>query len=213
LTQETFALRPIGILSLFAATFICANLATAQGIDVYGGAGTATADSNGVPTDTFGDGTIYIPPKMGGAFLKFGGTFMFTPHFGAGAETSFRASQGDYAGLKYKPTFYEFNGVYHPIAGGRVVPEFQAGLGGVNLKFYYTQQYCDIFAGCQSSNSYLESSNHFQVHFSAGVKFYVKNGFYVKPQVDAHWVNNFFQFGSSWVPEYGGVIGYTFGGH
>jgi hypothetical protein len=41
------------------------------------------------------------------------------------------------------------------------VPEFQAGLGGVNLKFYYSQQYCDIFAGCSTSNSYLESSNHF----------------------------------------------------
>jgi hypothetical protein len=150
---------------------------------------------------------------MGGLFLKFGGTFMFTPHLGAGVETSFRASQGSYAGLTYRPTFYDFNGVYHPVVGKRVVPEFQAGLGAVNLKYYYSQQYCDTFVGCSTTNSVLESTNLFQVHFSGGVKFYLKDGFFVKPQVDVHWVHNFFQFGSDWVPEYGGAIGYTFGQH
>jgi hypothetical protein len=131
-----------------------------------------------------------------------GGDLMFMPHFGVGAESSFRMSQGAYAGLKYRPTFYDFNGIWQPFSGSkRIVPEFQAGLGGVNLKFYYSQQYCDIFAGCSTSNSYLESSNHFQLHLSAGVKFYVTHSFFIRPQVDAHWVNNFFQFGSSWVPE------------
>ena len=199
---------------ILASSLACAPLAFAQnGIDVFAGAGTAIADSTGIPIDTFGTGTLYPTPKMGGLFLKFGGTLMLTPHFGAGAEASVRATQGPYAGLKYRPTFYDFNGVYHPVVGRRVVPEFQAGLGAVNLKFYYTQQYCDTFVGCSNSNSYLESSNHFQVHFSGGVKFYVKNAFYIKPQVDVHWVNNFFQFGSSWVPEYGAVLGYTFGQH
>lgn len=95
----------------------------------------------------------------------------------------------------------------------RIVPEFQAGLGGVNLKFYTNQQYCDAFAGCSSSNSYLESSNHLQVHLSAGVRLYLKDSLYIHPQADLHWVNNFFQFGSSWVPEYGVAVGYTFGRH
>jgi hypothetical protein len=169
--------------------------------------------SNGVPTDTFGDGTIYYPPRMGGLFMSVGGDFMFTPHLGAGVETSFRTSQGSYAGLSYRPTFYDFNGVYHPIAANnrRVVPEFQAGIGGVNLKYYYNQQYCDTFVGCSSSNSYLESSTHFQVHMMAGVNFYVKGGVFIRPQVDIRYVPNFFQFGSNWVPEYSGVIGYSFG--
>ena len=78
---------------------------------------------------------------------------MFSPHLGVGVESSFRAKQGDYAGLKYKPNFYDFNAVWHPFTTvHRVVPELQAGLGGVNTKFYYTQQYCDQFAGCSSSN-------------------------------------------------------------
>lgn len=190
-----------------------AGLASAQrGVDAYFGLGTASAPSSGVASDTFGDGNIYFPPRMGGLFGTVGGDLMFMPHFGVGAETSFRMSQGSYAGLKYRPTFYDFNGIWQPLSGSsRIVPEFQAGLGGANLKFYYTQQYCDIFAGCSTSNSYLESSNHFQVHLSAGVKFYVTHSVFVRPQIDAHWVHNFFQFGSSWVPEYGAAVGYSFG--
>jgi hypothetical protein len=91
------------------------------------------------------------------------------------------------------------------------VPEFQAGLGGANLRFYQNQSFCDSFGGCSTSNSYLESSNHFQLHFSGGVRFYVKDGFFIRPQIDGRYINNFFQFGSNWVPEYSMAIGYTFG--
>lgn len=192
--------------------FLSANFAAAQSVDAYFGFGTAMASSNNVPTDTFADGVIYYPPRMGGSFLYFGGDFMFSPHLGVGVETSFRTTQGSYAGLNYKPTFYDFNAVYHPMGGNkRIVPELQAGIGGVNLKFYYNQQYCDTFAGCSTSNTYLESSNHFQVHLMAGINFYVKGGFFVRPQVDIRYVNNFFQFGTNWVPEYGAVVGYSFG--
>lgn len=197
---------------LLTACFAGANWAAAQSIDAYFGVGTARAPSNGVPIDTFGTGTLYTPPALDGTFLKFGGTFMFSPHLGVGVESSFRAKQGDYAGLKYKPNFYDFNAVWHPFTTvHRVVPELQAGLGGVNTKFYYTQQYCDQFAGCSSSNSYLESSNHFQVHFAGGIRFYLNDYIFIRPQVDVHWVHNFFQFGRDWVPEYGAAVGYTFG--
>jgi hypothetical protein len=93
------------------------------------------------------------------------------------------------------------------------VPEIQGGVGGVNMRFYYNSQYCDQFAGCSSSNSYLESSNHFDVHFAAGVRFYVKNGIFVEPRVDLRYIHNFFQFGSDLVPEYTVNVGYTFGRH
>jgi Outer membrane protein beta-barrel domain len=180
--------------------------------DVFFGVGTASASSNGQSIDTFGDGTLYGTPRLGGAFGKVGADLMITPHFGISGETDFRFSQGSYAGLTYRPLLYDFNGVWLPTGNRlkRVVPELQAGLGGVNMKFYYPSSYCDAFAGCSSSNQYIESSNHFQVHLEAGVRFYVTNHLFVRPQVDAHWVNNFFQFGSHWVPEYGASIGWTF---
>jgi hypothetical protein len=152
---------------------------------------------------------------MGGAFGKAGADFMLTPYFGIGGEADFRFSQGAYAGLTYRPTFYDFNAIWMPTAHHvkRVVPELQAGLGGVNLRFYQSNGYCDPFAGCSNNNFFVESSNHFQVHMEAGVRFYVTPHIFLRPQVDARWVNNFFQFGSDWVPEYGASVGWSFGEH
>jgi hypothetical protein len=190
--------------------------ASAQaGVDVFAGVGTTILDSSGQSIDTFNTGSPFTTPRMGGTFGKFGGDFMVTPHFGLGAETDFRFSQGAYAGLNYRPLFYDFNGIWLPTAHRlkRVVPELQAGLGGVNLKFYFPQSSCNSFTGCSSSNSFIDSSNHFQVHLEAGVRFYVTSHLFVRPQVDAHYVNNFFQFGSNWVPQYGASVGWSFGEH
>ena len=191
--------------------FGSARLAKAQSATVYFGLGTARDSSNGQPIDTFGDGTLYSTPRMAGLFETIGGDFMFRPQLGVGFETSFQ-SQRNYAGLNYRPLFYDVNAIYEPIPNSHsIVPEFQAGLGGANLRFYLNQNFCDSFGGCSNSNLFLESSNHLQLHFSGGVRFYVKDGFFVRPQIDGRYINNFFQFGSNWVPEYSMSIGYTFG--
>ena len=205
-----YSTRAFAVLAILL--FGSLHMAKAQSASVYFGLGTARDSSNGQPIDTFGDGTLFSTPRMGGLFETIGGDVMFKPSFGVGFETSFQ-SQRNYAGLNYRPLFYDVNAIYAPVIGQRkIVPEFQAGLGAVNLRFYENQSYCDSFGGCSSQNYYLESSNHFQLHLAGGVRFYVKGGIFVKPQVDVHWVNNFFQFGSSWVPQYSMAIGYTFGG-
>ena len=180
--------------------------------DVFFGVGTATASSNGQSIDTFGDGNLYNTPKLTGAFGKVGADFMITPHFGVNGEYDFRFSQGAYAGLNYRPSFYDFNGVWMPTFGHfkRIAPEFQAGLGGVNTKFYESSSSCDSFVGCSSSNQFVESSNHFQFHMEAGLRVYVTSHLFIRPQIDAHWINNNFQFGSDWVPEYGASLGWSF---
>ncbi len=195
-------------------------LSNAQsGLDVYFGVGTMTNSSNGTSVDTFNTGNVgpantpgfYNTPKLTGAFGKAGADFMLTPHFGFGGEADFRFSQGDYAGLNYRPTFYDFYGIWQPFHRGRVIPEFVGGLGAANLKYYYPSSYCDAFAGCSSSNTYLESSNHFQVRMGVGVAIYATQHVFIRPAVDAHYVNNFYQFGSNWVPEYSVALGYRFG--
>jgi hypothetical protein len=198
-------------LSLFFFASL-ASLAHAQSFDVYFGLGTAQDSAATLSSDTFGTGTTYGGTRMGGLFGTYGADFLFSNHFGVGAESSFRFSQGDYAGLNYRPTFYDFNGIWLPLgAKKRIVPEVQAGLGGANLSYYYSSTYCDQFVGCSTSHQFLESSHHFQAHFGAGVRIYTVGGLYVRPQVDVHWVDNFYQFGSNWVPEYSAVIGYSFG--
>jgi hypothetical protein len=197
---------------LFVLLFGGVKFANAQSGDVYFGLGTSTDNSSAQTIDTFGDGNLYSTPKMTGLFGSFGADYMLRPTLGIGGEFSERFAQGSYAGLNYRPEFYDFNAIWMPISNSKkVVPEFQAGVGGVNLKFYYNQQFCDEFAGCSTSDTYLESSNHFQVHASAGLRFYVKGGLFIRPQVDGRYINHFFQFGSDWVPEYSVAMGYTFG--
>jgi outer membrane protein W len=202
---------PLAVVLCVGATFANAQAS----IDVFAGVGTAMDSSSNQRIDTFGIGVPFTTPSMAGSFGKFGADVMFKPWLGIGAETDFRFSQGAYAGLNYRPLFYDFNVIWMPTAHRfkRVVPELQAGIGGTKISFYENQSYCDAFAGCSSSNTQVESSNHFQTHLEAGVRFYATQHLFIRPQVDAHYVNNFFQFGSNWVPEYGASLGWTFGEH
>jgi len=204
-----FSLLAVGL------SLITVSANAQAGLDAFFGVGTASAPSSGQVIDTYQDGTLYGTPKLGGAFGKAGMDILFSPHFGINGETDWRFSQGGYAGLTYRPTFYDFNAVWLPFGDRfkRVVPELEGGLGGVNLKFYYPSSYCDAFVGCSTSNIYIESSNHFQLHMAAGIRFYVTSHIFIRPQIDAHWVNNFYQFGSNWVPEYGASICWSFGSH
>jgi hypothetical protein len=141
---------------------------------------------------------------------------MWKPQLGFGGEYSWRLSQGPFApqeDVTYRPAFYDFNVIWHPIGkGSRVVPEIQGGVGGVNIKFYETESGClSGSIACSTLSEYFASSNHFQVHFSGGIRLYVKGNLYIRPQVDLRYVTNFVEFGSGFVPEYSAVIGYTFG--
>jgi len=200
-------------LSLALALCVASGVAHAQNVDVFFGVGTATAPTSNTLIDPFDTGNPYTTPRMGGTFGKAGADFFFTPQFGIGAETDFRFSQGAYAGLTYRPTFYDFNGFWKPLAGKskRIQPVIQVGLGGMNLKFFESNSACDVLAGCSTATQYLESSNHLQVHMAAGLRLYATNHLFIQPQVDAHYVPNLFQFGSDWVPEYGASLGWSFG--
>jgi len=184
----------------------------AQQGNFYIGLGTAQDSSNGQAIDTFGTGNFLGTPKLTGLFMDAGGEFLLTPHFGAGAEINWRAGQGNYAGLNYRPIFYDFNGIWQPVKAKRFVPEFQAGIGGVAVNFNENTTLCDQFAGCNTFNLGSERSDHFQVHFGVAARIYATPHIFFRPAVDAHWVNNFFQFGSNWVPEYTMSVGYSIGG-
>ncbi len=165
LTSKTLAVC-FGVLA--GAPFMVAQTPQAN---VYFGLGTATADSNGQAIDTFGTGNYVNTPKINGLFLNLGGSMMLTPHWGAGAEVNWRAGAGDYAGLNYRPIFYDFNGVWQPIKTSRFVPEIQGGIGGVAVRFTENQTACDAFVGCQTYNLGSESSSHFQAHASVAAAF------------------------------------------
>ncbi|MGH9563808.1 MAG: hypothetical protein ACRD3S_20330, partial [Terracidiphilus sp.] len=197
---------------LFCLLFVSAGAVSAQSASLYYAGGTATDSSSG-PLNTLGAGVTFNTPKMGGFFETIGGDVIFRHKIGVGAEISFRNSRGPYAGIEYRPSFYDVNAVYYPLSNlHRIAPEIQGGVGRSKLAFYYAPQFCVIAPqGCGSSTGQISTVNHPELHFSGGVRFYVWRNAFVRPQVDIRWVKDFADFGSSWVPEYSLAVGYTFG--
>lgn len=208
----TVVVMKLHLVFLSGSLLILGTVSACAQVNVAVGVGTATAPSSNQSIDTFGTGTPFNTPSLNGAFGKISGGANIKPWLGVGAEYSFRFAQAPYAGLNYRPSFYDVNAVFTPsVHSKRIQPEFQAGLGAMNLRYYENQSACDNFAGCSSSNTFVESSNHFQLHGLAGVRFYVTEHVFVRPEVEVHWVKNLFQFGSNVVPQYGVSLGYSFG--
>jgi hypothetical protein len=188
------------------------TFASAQTASAYFAGGTAIESSAG-PVNTLGAGTLYESPRMGGLFGTIGGDFKLSRRFGVGAEMSFRKDRGAYAGLEYRPVFYDINVVYKPLSiARRFTPEIQAGYGRANLKLYYTPQICyQLPQGCLGTNAEASSTSDYQLHLALGLRFYAYKGLFVRPQVDVRRVQNNFSsyFGSPWVSQYTVAVGYT----
>jgi len=185
---------------------ICATIASAQRADVYFAMGTARDDAI---EDWIDSVPGLAPGAIDGLFGTIGGGYMFNDTLGLGGEASFRFAQGDYAGYGYRPVFYDFNGILTPTLGSdRVMAEFQGGIGGLSLRVYGGEEYCDYYTG-QCTN-YLGSVNHFQVHASAGLRIYVTDSVFIRPQFDYRYVPNLNEeFKSNSVFQYTVAIGFS----
>jgi hypothetical protein len=205
-----FIARRVTLCFLFLLVF--SKVAVAQSGSVYLAGGSATDSSSG-PLNTLGAGVTLNTPSMGGFFGTVGGDVIFRHRIGAGAEYSFRKDRGPYAGLAYRPVFYDVNAVYYPLLneGRRFIPELQGGVGRSKLIFYDTPSFCMIAPqGCPSTNAQIETLNHLQLHFSGGLRVSIWKGLFVRPQVDVRWIHDFTDFGRPVVVEYTFAVGYTF---
>jgi outer membrane protein with beta-barrel domain len=199
-------------LLLLSSPLLLVQAAAAQsGFDVNMGFGSAHAKSSGDVFETFGDGVLYRTPSLNGFFLGFGGNLMLYKHLGFGAQVKMQPYRPDYAGLKSRTTFYDFNAIYQPFASSRASMQLQGGIGGTNMRFYLADTGCNGFTGCRSYTQFVDSSNHFQVHGGVGVQVFLTDRVFIRPQLDVHYVHNFFQFGTDFVPSAMVWVGYSFG--
>jgi hypothetical protein len=197
-------------IALASVLFICTAFAHAQGFDVYFGLGTARDGSTNQLVDLLGTGDPMLTTALGGIFGTIGGGVMIKPSLGVGGQVSFRFAQGDYANTGYRPIFYDFDGIWTPSLGTkRIVPEFQGGLGGVNMRFYGGTQYYDYNTGRYTN--FAGSINHFQLHAEAGLRIYIKDHIFLRPTLDYHWVRNFNEFDSDSAFRYSIAIGFSTG--
>ncbi len=208
----------------------CAPLARAQGsFDLALGFGTqhAKATGTGIDANTFEpcqssstDTSCQATPALGGLFMGFEGDAMLNKHMGFAGELNFQPTKGNYGPIQARELFYDFNALYAPINRKNVQFRIEGGVGGAHFGTSYTSSSCVGSAVCQSQTVSAGSSSHFQVHVGAGVQFYVKDHFFIRPQFDFREVpglsgtygsNSVYQYGSNQVLGFSVWVGYNFG--
>ncbi len=194
--------------------FLLATSAHAQQFDVAFGVGTVGGQpaSDGQPIDPI---TGAVPDHLnqsinGGGYPAFSGDFLFKKWFGVGAEVAWRGHQTfDEFQQPYRPILYDFNAIAAPYLSKRVQVEGQGGIGWESIRFYTPFLNCSGGAfGGQCTN--FVSSNHFLVHAGGGIRFYVTNGFFIRPEGHIYFVRNNVEFSGPRVTRYGVSIGYAF---
>ncbi len=219
----------------FVLLLACAPLARAQGsFDLALGFGTqhAKATGSGIESNinssnflgsclpSSGDTTCEATPALGGLFMGFEGDAMLNKHMGFGGELNFQPTKGNYGPIQSRELFYDFDALYAPINRKNVQFRIEAGVGGAHFGTSYTQSSCVGSAVCESQTQSVGSSSHFQVHVGAGVQFYVKDHFFIRPQFDFREVpglsgtygsTSTYQYGSNQVIGFTVWVGYNFG--
>jgi hypothetical protein len=185
------------LLVVFALILSLGSPAHAQQFDLSFGVSGLTGPSSTATLQTVG----------GGAYPTFGLDFLFYHNLGVGFNASFRASQNLYQGFQpFRPFFYDVDAVYGPPLGKRAQAELSAGIGAESIRFYTPFLTCGTFTGCTN----FVSSNHFLGQFGAGLRLYVTNRVFIRPEAHLYLVRNNFEFSGSRATRYGVSIGYSF---
>jgi hypothetical protein len=196
-------MRRSSLLLVVLGLFALVSAGGAQQLDAAFGVTTVTAPSNQALTSS-----NFFPQSIGGgAFPAFSADYLWKNNLGIQGEVAWRGKMNVYGGYQpFRPILYDFNAMYAPYLGKKVELELLAGIGSQSTRFY-TPYYNCSFYGCSD----YSSSNHFMGHVGGGIRFYVWNRLFVRPEAHAYFVHNNFEFNSSHEQRYGVSIGYSFG--
>ncbi len=199
-------MRTLALLTPVLAILFFIQFASAQQGDVSFGGGTLLSSG----TTACGAGSCVIPEK-GSFYPTISADVIFHNRIGFNFETTWRASQGNYAGFgqPYRPIIVDFNAVYQPRLSKKVGLDLMAGGGFQSTRFYGYQptSSCVYFGACYTS------SDHFLTDVGGGLRYYVWGHVFVRPEAHYyHIVNNTDAFTGSNVFRVGASIGYTIGG-
>ncbi len=178
----------------------------AQDVDVSFGASTLLSGK----TTTNSDGS-FNQTMGGGTFLNAGVNYMIKHNLGAGFDINWRASQNTYtviAGdtVPFRPILVSFNAIYTRKVTKKIQPELIAGIGFSNTHFY-TGETCN-YIYCSN----YTSSNHFMGDFGGGLRIYVHEGVFIRPEVRVYLINNnTVDFSNNYATRVGMSLGYNFG--
>jgi hypothetical protein len=202
-----FLLRKLALLAPVFAFLFFAHFASAQQGDIMFGGGTLMSSSSYNSSSQ----TFTNLAERGGTYLSVSGDVVgFKRRYGLNVETSWRASQASYYGYEsYRPILTDFNALFQPRLGKKIGLDLMGGIGVASTRFYvpYATS-CSYFTGCIN----YTSSHHFMEHLGGGIRYYVWNHFFVRPEVHYYHIhNNTDQFNSNNEVRVGASIGFTIG--
>jgi hypothetical protein len=198
-------LRKTALLAVICGFIFLASLSQGQQADAMLGFGTIMSSGS----TACGANSCVIPEK-GGLYPTISADVIFHKRVGFNFEASWRARQGNYAGLgiPFRPILFDFNGVYQPHLSKKAGVDLMGGIGWQSTRFYGYQptSNCVFFGACYTS------SNHFLVDVGGGIRYYVRGHIFVRPEAHFyHIVNNTSDFSSNNLVRVGASIGYTIG--
>jgi hypothetical protein len=194
--------RKLIVIASFCLLLLAGENARAQQFDVAFGVSGISGPS---AANVSGDHTAQ--EVGGGAFPGVSADFLFKRHFGVNGEVFWRATQNHYGGFQpFRPILYSFNAIVVPPLGKRASAELMAGIGAQSVRFYQTSFICS-FTGC---TNYV-STNHLMGHFGGGIRLYLTNNVFIRPEAHIYLVRNNFEFSGSRAARYGVSLGYTWG--
>ena len=198
-------MRKTALLAVICGFIFLASLSQAQQADAMLGFGTIMSSGS----TACGANSCVIPEK-GGLYPTISADVIFHKRVGFNFEASWRARQGNYAGLgiPFRPILFDFNGVYQPHLSKKAGVDLMGGIGWQSTRVYGYQptSNCVFFGACYTS------SNHFLVDVGGGIRYYVRGHIFVRPEAHFyHIVNNTSDFSSNNLVRVGASIGYTIG--
>lgn len=202
-------MRKLAFLAAVAACFLFTRVAFAQQGDAMFGFGTVMSPN--AAACTYSASTGYLTcPERGGLFTNVSADVIFHRRMGIGFDAAWRASQGEYGGSggqPYRPILFDFNAMYQPRLSKKAGLDLFAGVGWQSTRFY-TGTYTCNFVSCIN----YSSSNHFLIDIGGGIRYYVWNHVFVRPEARYYYINNNTgDFTSNSVLRVGASIGYTIG--
>jgi hypothetical protein len=149
------------------------------------------------------------PPLKGGLYPQLSFDALMKNHFGFNAEGTFRDHEGLYDDYqKFRPIFYDINGMYSRKVILKGTFDFLGGVGGESLLFY------NEFFNCPSGSCRAQvSANHLLLH--AGVEFryypWLKRHYFIRPEAHYYRIIDNTEFSTGNLLRLGASVGYTFG--
>lgn len=198
-------LRKFALLLSTSTAILFSAFAHAQQLDVAAGLGRLYS-----PNYTNTSSLVYAPSLRGITVINASIDRTIKNRFGLSLEVAFPRQQAQYLGYQpYRPVFYDLNAMYLPRIKRKFTAEFLAGIGGERILFY--NQFSQCFTIAPGGCTIHTNSNHFLVHFSAGLRYYFWHNFFARGEAHLYAIPNNFQFSSDYVERVGGSVGYTFG--